>query len=142
MGLLPRRMLEAALVLASAVALAATPAAMTFSAEATQADATQAECPAYSVEINVKPSSVSRGRGYDVVAALRDPDTGSRIVTIEAEVRGGQGTRSSRELPAGGGTFSLSMEIGRSESPTTYTLELVRGGRTLLFHRAQIQLTD
>jgi hypothetical protein len=137
MGLLPRRMLEAALVLASAVALAATPAAMTFSA-----DATQAECPAYSVEINVKPSSVSRGRGYDVVAALRDPDTGSRIVTIEAEVRGGQGTRSSRELPAGGGTFSLSMEIGRSESPTTYTLELVRGGRTLLFHRAQIQLTD
>lgn len=137
MGLLPRRMLEAALVLASAVALAATPAAMASSAEATQA-----ECPAYSVEINVKPSSVSRGRGYDVVAALRDPDTGSRIVTIEAEVRGGQGTRSSRELPAGGGTFSLSMEIGRSESPTTYTLELVRGGRTLLFHRAQIQLTD
>ena len=137
MGLLLRRMLEAALVLASVVALATTPAAVASSAEVTQA-----QCPAYSVEINVRPSSVSRGRGYDVVAALRDPNSGSRIVTIEAEIRGGQETRSSRELPAGGGTFSLSIEIGRSESPTTYTLELVRGGRTLLFHRAQIQLTD
>jgi hypothetical protein len=130
-------MLEAALVLASVVALATTPAAV-----ATSAEITQAQCPAYSVEINVRPSSVSRGRGYEVVAALRDPNTGSRIVTIEAEIRAGQETRSSRELPAGGGTFSLSIEIGRSESPTTYTLELVRGGRTLLFHRAQIQLTD
>ena len=137
MGLLLRRMLEAALVLASVVVLVTTPAAV-----ATSAEVTQVQCPAYSVEINVRPSSVSRGRGYEVVAALRDPNTGSRIVTIEAEIRAGQETRSSRELPAGGGTFSLSIEIGRSESPTTYTLELVRGGRTLLFHRAQIQLTD
>ena len=137
MGLLPRRVLEAALVPTTVVALATMPAAVASSAEVTQA-----ECPAYSVEINVKPSSASRGRGYEVVAALRDPNTGSRIVTIEAELRGGQGTKSSRELPAGRGTFSLSIEIGRSGSPTTYTLELVKGGRTLLFHRAQLQLTD
>ncbi len=137
MGFMPRCILEAALVPTTVAALVATPDAVSTSREITQA-----ECPGYSVEINVKPSSASRGRGYDVVAALRDPDTGSRIVTIETQLRRGQGTRSSRDLPARRGTFSLSIEIGRSGSPTTYTLELVRGGRTLLFHRAQLQLAD
>jgi hypothetical protein len=40
------------------------------------------------------------------------------------------------------GTFSLSIEIGRSGSPMTHTLELVRAGRKVLFHRARIQSTS
>ena len=96
----------------------------------------------YSAEINVQPAREFGGRGYQVVAALRDPLTGNRIVSLDATLRRGQTGRSARELPGGDGTFSLAIEVGGDGESAIYTLELTRSGRKVLFHRAQIRLGD